>query len=95
MEKKGGQVVGISTDSVETQRKWKESLHVPYTLLSDRGGKVSAMYGGTIPVLGLAYRATYVIDQAGAIQSIVTGADAIDPAGAIQACPLQRKGSSP
>ncbi len=92
MEKKGAQVVGVSTDDVATQRKWKESLNVPYTLLSDKGGKVSAKYGGNIPILGYANRATYVIDRDGTIQSIVTGSDAIDPAGAIVACPVPEKG---
>ncbi len=91
MEKRGAQVVGVSTDGVDAQRRFKESLSVPYTLLSDRGGKVTAMYGGTIPVVGLAYRATYVVDQDGTIQSIATGSDAVDPAGAIASCPLHKK----
>jgi peroxiredoxin Q/BCP len=85
-------VVGISTDAVDTQRKFKESLAVPYTLLSDKGGKVAAMYGGTIPIVGFANRATYVVDQDGTIKEIVTGSDAIDPAGAITSCPLHKKG---
>ncbi len=92
MEKKGALVVGISTDGVETQRKFKESLNVPYTLLSDKGGKVASLYGGTIPVVGLAHRATYVVDEGGTIVEIVTGSDAIDPAGAITSCPLHKKG---
>ena len=85
-------MVGISTDSVETQRKWKEDLKVPYTLLSDEGGKVASQYGGTIPVLGLANRATYVVDREQRILSIQTGSDAIDPAGAITSCPVHGKG---
>ena len=92
MEKRGGQVIGISTDGVETQRKWKEALAVPYTLLSDQGGKVASLYGGTIPIVGLANRATYVVDRDGKILSIQTGGDAIDPAGAITSCPLHKNG---
>ncbi len=90
MEKKGARVVGISTDSVETQRKFKEKLKVPFTLLSDEGGKVSKQYAGTIPVVGLANRATYVIEQDGKVKEVTTGSDAIDPAGAITSCPLQK-----
>lgn len=90
MANKGAQVVGISTDSVETQRKFKDELKVPYRLLSDQGGKVAKLYGGTIPVVGLANRATYVLAQDGTIQEIVTGSAAIDPAGAITSCPLHK-----
>ncbi len=95
MEKKGAQVVGISTDTVETQRKYKESLKVPYTLLSDRGGKVARMYGGTMPVVGFASRASYVVDQDGTIRDIATGSSAIDPAGAITSCPMRKKEATP
>ncbi len=65
---------------------------MPYTLLSDRGGKVASMYGGTIPVVGLSNRATYVVDTDGKIKDIRTGSDAIDPGGAIASCPLHGKG---
>lgn len=92
MTKKGGQVVGISVDSVETQKKFKEKLKVPYTLLSDEGGKVAAQYGGKVPVVGLANRATFVVAQDGTVKEVVTGSDAIDPGGAITACPLRKKG---
>lgn len=89
---KGAQVVGISTDGVEKQRKFKEEHRLPFPLLSDEGGKVARQYGGTIPVVGLANRATYVIAQDGTIAQIVTGSAAIDPGGAITSCPVRRKG---
>jgi thioredoxin-dependent peroxiredoxin len=95
VEKKGAQVIGVSTDDLVTQRRFKDSLKFTYPLLSDKGGKVAALYGGTIPALGLANRATYVIDQKGIIQQIVTGGDAIDPAAAIASCPLSQTGRSP
>ncbi len=85
---KGAQVVGISTDSVETQRKFKEQYKLPYALLSDAGGKVAKRYGGTYPVVGVAHRATFVVAQDGTIKEIQTGDDAIDPGGAITSCPL-------
>ena len=88
---KGAQVVGISTDSVDTQKRFKEENKLPYTLLSDEGGKIAKQYPGTIPVAGLANRATFVVDQDGKVQSIVEGKDAIDPQGAIQSCPIRRK----
>jgi peroxiredoxin Q/BCP len=84
-------VVGISTDSVETQRKFKEEYKLPYPLLSDEGGKVAKQYGGTIPVVGLANRATFVLAQDGTVKEIVTGNAAVDPAGAITSCPVHKK----
>ncbi len=86
---KGAQVVGISTDSVATQKRFRDENKLPYPLLSDAGGKVAKLYGGTVPVIGIANRATFVVDRGGTVKEIVTGSDAIDPAGAIVACPLR------
>jgi peroxiredoxin Q/BCP len=86
-------VVGISTDSVETQRKFKEKYGLPFTLLSDEGGKIAKQYGGMIPVVGLAKRATFVVEQDGTVKRIIEGQDAVDPGGAIQACTLPEKRS--
>ncbi len=81
-------MVGISTDSVETQKRFKDENGLPFPLLSDAGGKVAKLYGGTVPVLGYANRATYVVDRDGTIEAIVTGKNAIDPAGSIASCPV-------
>ena len=89
---KGAQVVGVSTDSVETQKKFKDEYKLPYPLLSDEGGKVAKQYGGTIPVVGLANRATFVVARDGTIKEILTGNAAVDPAGAITSCPVHKKG---
>lgn len=85
-------MVGISVDSVATQKKFKEELKLPYTLLSDEGGKVAAQYGGKVPVVGLANRATFVIEQDGTVKEVVSGGDAIDPGSAIAACPVRKGG---
>jgi peroxiredoxin Q/BCP len=92
--KKGAQVVGISTDSVETQRKFKADYQLPYLLLSDEQGAVSKQYSGTVPVLGFANRANFVIGQDGRITAIVEGNDAVDPTDAIAQCPIRRREST-
>jgi thioredoxin-dependent peroxiredoxin len=91
----GAQVVAISTDSVATQKRFKAEYQLPYPVLSDPGGKVSKGYGGTIPVVGLANRATYVVAPDGKIQEIVTGSAAIDPSSAIAQCSAPKKGDTP
>jgi peroxiredoxin Q/BCP len=88
---KGAQVVGISTDDVATQKKFRDENQLPFPLLSDEGGKVAKQYGGTVALIGMANRATFVVGQDGIVKEIVTGSDAINPAGAIAACPLTRK----
>jgi peroxiredoxin Q/BCP len=82
----GAQVVGISVDDVATQKRFKEQYRLPYPLLSDAGGKVARQYGGTVAILGMANRATFVVGRDGKVKEIVTGSDAIDPKGAIAAC---------
>ncbi len=88
---KGAQVVGVSTDDVATQKRFKDENQLPFPLLSDGGGKVAKQYGGTIAIFGNANRVTFVIGQDGIVKEIVEGSDAIDPTGAIAACPLHKK----
>jgi peroxiredoxin Q/BCP len=83
----GARIVGISTDSVETQRRFKEQYQLPYPLLSDGDGAVARRYGGVVPIVGVANRATFVVAQDGRIAEIVTGGDAIDPTRSISGCP--------
>ena len=91
VEQKGAQVFGVSVDTVETQRKFKAEYKLPYSLLSDEGGKVAKQYSGTMPVVGVANRANFVIGQDGKIAQIIEGSDAIDPNAAIANCPLRKK----
>jgi peroxiredoxin Q/BCP len=88
---KGAQVFGVSTDDVATQKRFKDELKLPYSLLSDPGGKVASKYGGTMAVIGLASRANFVIGQDGKVAQVVEGGDAVDPNSAIAACPLRKK----
>lgn len=88
---KGAQVFGVSVDDVATQKRFKEELKLPYSLLSDPGGTVSKQYGGTMPLVGVSSRANFVIGQDGKVAQVVEGSDAVDPNSAIAACPLKKK----
>lgn len=92
---KGAQVVGISTDDVATLKRFKDENQLPYPLLSDGDGKVAKQYGGTVPVLGFANRATFVVEKDGTVKDVIAGNDAIDPGGAITSCPVHGKGGTP
>jgi peroxiredoxin Q/BCP len=45
LQSKGVVVLGVSTDNVETQKKFKEENHFPFTLISDTDMKVMEAFG--------------------------------------------------
>jgi thioredoxin-dependent peroxiredoxin len=64
----GAEVIGISSDSVDSHANFAGRNNLPFTLLSDEGGRVRKSYG--VPsVLGLLPgRVTYVIDRQGTVR---------------------------
>jgi peroxiredoxin Q/BCP len=61
----GAEVVGISTDSVESHKKFAEHHHLPLRLLSDAGGEASSRYGARSLIPGKVARSIFVIDAQG------------------------------
>src|SRR5262249_13967326 len=63
----GAEVIGISTNTVESHRQFAQRNRLPFHLLSDVDGSVRARYG--IPrTLGLIPgRVTYVVDRQGIV----------------------------
>jgi peroxiredoxin Q/BCP len=90
---KNAQVLGVSMDDAGTQKKFAESLKLPFPLLADPKGEVVRAYGVEMQYKGqtLANRVTFVIDGAGKITKVLEGKDALDPAPALDACPLHHK----
>jgi peroxiredoxin Q/BCP len=66
----GAEVVGISSDSAAEHKAFADKHRLPFTLVSDAGGKVRKLYG--VPsTLGLfPGRVTYVIDQGGVVRHV-------------------------
>jgi thioredoxin-dependent peroxiredoxin len=64
----GAEVVGISTDSVDSHRKFSEHHDLPLRLLSDTDGKVSKLYGARSLVPGKVARSVFVIDAGGILR---------------------------
>ena len=62
------EVIGVSSDSVESHRRFTEKHDLPFTLLSDEGGKVRRLYGVPNTFGVFPGRVTYVIDEAGVIR---------------------------
>ena len=80
-------VFGISADKLEDNKKFAADLGLDFALLSDVDAKVINQYGGTMEqYAGLAKRVTYVVGKDGRIAYIGEGAEAMNPAGAKDAC---------
>jgi thioredoxin-dependent peroxiredoxin len=66
----GAEVVGVSSDSVDSHERFIRKHRLPMTLVSDVGGAVRALYG-VPPTLGLLPgRATFVIDRTGTVRHV-------------------------
>jgi peroxiredoxin Q/BCP len=74
----GAEVIGVSSDSVDRHAAFAGRHRLPFTLLSDKGGRVRKDYG--VPaVLGLLPgRVTYVIDRAGTVRQVFSSMTNID-----------------
>jgi thioredoxin-dependent peroxiredoxin len=90
---KNAQVLGVSMDDLDTQKKFADSLKLPFPLLADPAGQVVKAYGAEMQHNGKTYagRITFVIDADGKVTKVLEGKDALDPAPALDACPLHHK----
>jgi peroxiredoxin Q/BCP len=62
----GVKVVGISDDSAESHRKFRQKYDLPFTLLTDPGLEVAALYDSK-GMLGMK-RSVFLVDEAGVIR---------------------------
>jgi thioredoxin-dependent peroxiredoxin len=64
------EVIGISSDSVESHRAFVQQHDLPFALLSDEGGRVRKLYGVPKTLGLLPGRVTYVIDEQGVVRRV-------------------------
>ena len=67
---KGYEVIGISSDSVDSHAKFKAKNNLNFTLLSDPKNKVAKLFGATILFGLMTGRKTFVIDTQGKVKYI-------------------------
>ncbi|MGB0132172.1 peroxiredoxin [Chlorobium sp.] len=60
-------ILGISTDSVDSHRKFGEKNSLPFTLLSDHDKQVSRLYDA-MDFLGMSKRAYVLVDENGTVR---------------------------
>jgi peroxiredoxin Q/BCP len=63
----GADVIGVSRDDAESHEKFKSQHRLPFTLLTDVGGKVAHAWGVRGP-LGMPGRITFVFDKDGTLR---------------------------
>lgn len=64
----GAEIVGISTDTVESHHKFSEHYQLPFRLLADPDEKVTRLYGVRSWLPGRSARAVIVIDAHGIVR---------------------------
>ncbi len=66
----GAEVIGISSDSVDSHQSFAARHNLPMQLLSDAGGKVRAQYGVKSTLGMIPGRETFIIDQQGVVRHV-------------------------
>lgn len=66
----GAEVIGVSSDSEASHQQFASQYHLPFTLLSDRGGALRKLYNVPTSLGLLPGRVTYVIDRDGVVRHI-------------------------
>ena len=64
----GADVIGVSSDSVARHEAFAGQHELPFTLLSDQGGRVRKSYGVPAAIGVIPGRVTYVIDREGTVR---------------------------
>ena len=78
---KGYKIVGVSTDSVKSHKKFETKYSLPFPLISDEDHRIAEKYGiwGMKKFMGREYiglhRTTFLIDEKGRIKSVITKPD--------------------
>jgi peroxiredoxin Q/BCP len=78
---KGYQVIGISTDTVKSHKKFEKKFNLPFPLIADEEQKIVEKYGvwGEKKFMGRTYigthRTTFLIDEEGKIKKIIEKPD--------------------
>lgn len=71
----GARVVGVSVDNTDSHANFAKKYNLPFTLLADSRGEITARYGSLRSDGGMAKRNTFLIDPEGNIAKIYLSAN--------------------
>lgn len=66
----GAEVLGISSDTLESHRSFSTHHGLPFLLLSDEDGKVRKLYGVPSTMVIIPGRVTFIIDKKGVVRHV-------------------------
>lgn len=70
LRKFDAEVIGVSSDSVDSHKGFAESCGLPYPILSDEEKKVRALYSVPSTLGIISGRVTYIIDKEGIVRGV-------------------------
>ena len=72
IKKLNANIVGVSIDSIDSHKKFKEKYNLPFTLLSDPNGYIAKKYGAlsNFFIFKLAKRQSFIIDPKGVVRRV-------------------------
>ncbi len=71
-QRAGVAVVGVSVDSVDSQKSFVDKCSIPFPLVADRDKSIARQYG-VLGLLGVAKRVTFFLDANGRVSDRVEG----------------------
>jgi peroxiredoxin Q/BCP len=69
----GAEVIGISSDSVDSHARFAARHHLPMLLLSDPSGAIAARYGIRKALGFIPGRVTFLVDRSGIVRHVTDG----------------------
>jgi peroxiredoxin Q/BCP len=72
LAEKGSSIVGVSTDTAETQTRFAEHCNAAFPIVSDSTKSITRAYG-VLGFLGVPKRVTFFIDEQGIVRDSVMG----------------------
>jgi peroxiredoxin Q/BCP len=66
----GAEVIGISTDNLDTQCRFSEKHQVSFPIVSDADRTISLAYGVLWPLMSVDKRVTVVVDEEGIVRAV-------------------------
>ncbi len=74
LQAKGIQVLGVSEDKPEAQKKFQEKYKLPHTLIADSDGRVAKAFSvDMIPVAGLTKRQSFLVKDGKVVWNMLKG----------------------
>ncbi len=66
----GAEIIGVSTDSVDSHKSFTTKYNLPFPLVADIDGKIAELYGVYNEKWKMARRVTFIIDEEGKIAKV-------------------------